>query len=399
MTPWGSHANGTGPGADPEENGASMTAHTSVAAEQAALERTKRRAYPAFIVIFSALVATNWLTREPFDLVVGYLYPVIVAGLLLALALLLSGRVRLRALEIGVFALATLALFVRNVDLLFRDELAPQVMLLTGAQLWSFGLVLAGAFIMFERRLAIRLGVGMLALSSLLTVAAMGLEAGRGQLVGETVLYLVRVHVLLVLLLILVAVATGLREQYHRAIERAALLEQQALTDPLTRVANRRAAQERLEEELVDGERRGRPLSVAMLDVDHFKAVNDTYGHETGDVVLREVAAALSATVRARDLVARWGGEEFLLLLPETTAGEALAIAERVRLAIAGLHPEGLRITATIGVAEAADGETAGSLLRRADLGLYAGKQDGRNQTVSDPSWSPRVSLTDQPGP
>ncbi|MGM0819539.1 MAG: diguanylate cyclase domain-containing protein [Actinomycetota bacterium] len=364
------------------EGGASVS---SVRSEEAALERTKRRAYPAFLLLFTLVVATNWFARDPDDVVVTVVYPVIVVVLLAAVPLLHTRRVRLRTLELAMFGFASLSVFLRNADLLFRPELGPQVQVLTGAQLWSLGLLVVGAFIMFERRLALRIGAGLVGLSLALTVAALGLEASRGQLTGEATLYLLRVHVLLALLLILVSVATTIREQYHRAVERAALLEERALTDPLTGIANRHAGQERLEAEIADSRRRGRPLSVVMVDLDRFKSVNDTYGHVTGDAVLVAVATAIVSTLRTGDLVARWGGEEFLLVLPETSAAVATDVAERCRRTIADLHPEGLRVSATLGVAELVDGETTAQLLKRADVGLYQGKHDGRDRTSSGP--------------
>lgn len=358
---------------------------SSVQREAAALERTKRRAYPPFLVLFALLVGTNWLVREPGDVVVTFVYPVVALGMLTAVPLLTSRRVPLFRGELTVFVLASLLVFLRIVDLLFRPELGPQVKLLTGAQLWSLALLLVAAFIMFEHRLAVRIGGGLLGFSLALTVAALALEASRGQLAGDTTLYLLRVHLLLGLLLILVSVGTSLREQYHRAIERSALLEEQALTDPLTGVANRHAGQERLEAEVADSHRRGRPLSAVMVDLDQFKAINDTYGHAIGDAVLVAVAQTIVAALRSRDFLVRWGGEEFLLVLPETDADDAIAVAERCRRTVAGLNPEGLRVTATFGVAEVTKDETAASLLRRADLGLYQGKNDGRDRTVGGP--------------
>ncbi len=367
------------------------TRASSVEREAAALERTKRRAYPPFLVLFALLVGTNWLMREPDDVVVTFVYPVVTLGMLAAVPLLASRRIPLHHGELAVFVLASLLIFLRIVDLLFRPELGPQVKLLTGAQLWSLALLLVAAFIMFEHRLAVRVGSGLLGFSLALTLAALGLEASRGQLTGETTLYLLRAHLLLGLLLILVSVGTSLREQYHRAIERTALLEERALTDPLTGVANRHAGQERLEAEVTDSHRRGRPLSAVIVDLDRFKAINDTYGHATGDEVLVAAAGAFGAALRSRDFVVRWGGEEFLVVLPETATDEAIAVAERCRRMIAGLNPKGLRVTATFGVAELTEDETAASLLRRADLGLYQGKHEGRDRTVSGPGVpSPR---------
>jgi diguanylate cyclase (GGDEF)-like protein len=121
-------------------------------------------------------------------------------------------------------------------------------------------------------------------------------------------------------------------------------------------------------------------LSVAVVDIDHFKTINDTYGHPVGDTVLRRVTDAAGRALRADDMIARLGGEEFLIILPEADRIEALSVAERVRLAVSEscrhLEPP---VTVSIGIATFADDPTAGGLLARADAALYLAKSAGRN--------------------
>jgi diguanylate cyclase (GGDEF)-like protein len=154
--------------------------------------------------------------------------------------------------------------------------------------------------------------------------------------------------------------------------------------DELTGLANRRSVMAQLEQAVARCAGGGAPLAVALLDVDHFKRVNDTHGHAVGDQVLRGFAEAVSARLRSSDRVARYGGEEFLLLLPGCAeAAAAQQAAERVRLAVER-HPwggvaEGLRITVSIGVAVCRPGEGAAALLQRADTALYRAKAGGRN--------------------
>jgi two-component system cell cycle response regulator len=167
-----------------------------------------------------------------------------------------------------------------------------------------------------------------------------------------------------------------------------ARLEQLAQTDPLTQLLNRRALTERITAEMERALRYDASLALLLLDLDHFKAVNDTYGHLVGDDVLRDVAALLTRTLRASDLAARYGGEEFLVLLPETDEAGAEAFAERIREAIeafpfgarSGQPP--LRLTASVGVAAfpAARIESVEDLVARADAALYRAKADGRNR-------------------
>jgi diguanylate cyclase (GGDEF)-like protein len=165
-----------------------------------------------------------------------------------------------------------------------------------------------------------------------------------------------------------------------------------ATTDGLTGVLNRRAAMEQLRLEIERVARTGQDLAVILIDVDKFKAINDTHGHAAGDAVLRSVAAVLRAGVRGVDVVARYGGEEFLVVLPQTDAFGALKMAERLRKSLAkqDVRIENgsiLRVTASFGVAALAGAaETDEQLLRRADQGLYAAKEAGRNRVVLAPS-------------
>ncbi len=168
-----------------------------------------------------------------------------------------------------------------------------------------------------------------------------------------------------------------------KALEQITLL---ARTDNLTGLWNRRFMMEKLKEEEIRFKRCKRPFSLVMGDIDHFKEFNDTYGHECGDRVLCAISAILRRSIREQDVVSRWGGEEFLLLLPETGISEALIVARRIRERVASnvLHYDGapLKVTMTLG-ASAYDQQTGipGSI-RNADEALYLGKSQGRNRVV-----------------
>ena len=159
-----------------------------------------------------------------------------------------------------------------------------------------------------------------------------------------------------------------------------------ALTDPLTGLHNRRGLEGR--SEAIHFRPGGAPVTQVwiMVDIDHFKRVNDTYGHEAGDEVLKAVAEALRSTARGADIVARFGGEEFVLVLPDTSAELAVRIAERLRLAIEALSTdvEGqvIRVTASFGVAQRAAQESQLEVLERADAALYSSKKEGRNRVT-----------------
>ncbi len=169
-------------------------------------------------------------------------------------------------------------------------------------------------------------------------------------------------------------------------------MEELALRDGLTRLLNRRALQERAMSDLATAKRKGRPFALAMVDIDHFKVVNDTHGHAAGDEVLAQIARRLASGVRSSDDVGRWGGEEFLVLFPESDADSALAAAERLRVAIEAepIRVEGdihLHLTVSVGVAVIAEAVPSAlvldSLIRLADDALYRAKAAGRNRVIA----------------
>jgi len=163
---------------------------------------------------------------------------------------------------------------------------------------------------------------------------------------------------------------------------RAAL--QSALRDPLTDTGNRIAMNQSLQREVDLARRNLQPLSVLMLDIDHFKSINDRFGHATGDEVLKAVATVLKDSLRNIDMVFRYGGEEFLVLLSNTSREAAQMVGERLRLAVLGLqHVEegrALELSISLGCATLLAGESPDSLLRRADNALYVSKREGRNR-------------------
>lgn len=175
------------------------------------------------------------------------------------------------------------------------------------------------------------------------------------------------------------------RGQNHLAVieRQRQVLERLATEDSLTGLPNRRSILRRVEEEFERGRRYGPVFSLAIADLDHFKDVNDTYTHTTGDEVLTRVAKLFRSALRTPDVVARYGGEEFLFLFPESTLPEAEQACEKIRAALLE-HPwediaPGLRVTTSIGVAYSADAETAAELIAAADRNLYAAKRGGRN--------------------
>jgi len=164
-----------------------------------------------------------------------------------------------------------------------------------------------------------------------------------------------------------------------------------AITDPLTGLFNRRYLESHLATLMEQAGARGKPLAVMMLDIDYFKSINDTYGHDAGDDVLRDFAMRIKRSIRGIDLAARCGGEEFVIVMPETDLTVAAMVAERLRRRIATepfVISQGVRsipVTLSIGIAGLRGREdTAASLIKRADQALYRAKRDGRNRVVPD---------------
>jgi len=176
----------------------------------------------------------------------------------------------------------------------------------------------------------------------------------------------------------------GVASQAAIAIRHAQLFEAQeenALTDELTKLPNRRALAQRFLQEMQRARRHHNAIAFLMIDLDHFKQVNDTYGHLNGDAVLHELAQILASSARESDVCARYGGEEFALILHETTESGAKILAERIRAKVAAAtFPGGLKLTISIGVSATDDATLFTQLMDRADQALYAAKLSGRNQ-------------------
>jgi diguanylate cyclase (GGDEF)-like protein len=259
---------------------------------------------------------------------------------------------------------------------------------------WSSGfqyyLIPLIPFVMFNDRLARRSVVVISAgvFAALIALRAVAPEVGAGGVEDGPLAVVLRYANLAIPLLALAMVSFYFRSASTSAERR---MESMALTDPLTGLLNRRSMEQRLREAAQGFARSGRPFSVVMADVDHFKRVNDVHGHAVGDRVLRAVATLFGEGLRAHDAVARWGGEEFLLLLPETEAAAACEVAERLRAAaearLAEAAAAGIAeaVTLTFGVAVFERGMRVGECLKQADEALYAGKEAGRNRVIRSP--------------
>jgi diguanylate cyclase len=186
------------------------------------------------------------------------------------------------------------------------------------------------------------------------------------------------------------------RDEINQLQENLAVVRAESLTDPLTGLANRKRFDSQLVRAMVESTERSEALSLVMVDIDHFKSFNDTWGHLTGDQVLRLVAMSLKQNVKGQDLATRYGGEEFAVVLPNTVLRSALTVADHIRRAVMSKQllrrstGQNLgRVTISLGVATMHKGDTPQSLIARADACLYAAKRSGRNRVIceTDPEF------------
>jgi len=193
------------------------------------------------------------------------------------------------------------------------------------------------------------------------------------------------------------------KQEINQLQENLEVVRTESLTDPLTSLANRKYFDQALSKAIADSVAKQEPLSLMMTDIDHFKTFNDTFGHLTGDQVLRLVALSVKQNVKGLDLAARYGGEEFAVILPNTVMRSAVTVADHIRRAVmtkelmkrsTGEHLG--RVTISIGVATLRPDDSAASLIGRADECLYAAKHSGRNRVIceTDPEVLPAAAHT-----
>ena len=350
---------------------------------EAAIDRRdemRRRIYLILLAVgLPALAATWWLQRS-IDPFIAIAFPAKIAVQSWVGVGLYRRTLAVRTAErIALVVIITIYMAGFAVGVLARDDLAAVNEPATIFSLLTINMMAMLAYVAFDTRRALQVSLGVLAAFTGIVGVRLVPALVAGQVDAVAVDHL-RALVFLGASVGLLHVLAQTKEQAAEARSAAAAMAALAHTDALTGIANRRLLHTTLEQQLAETLADEAPLAVILRDVDHFKQVNDTHGHDVGDAVLRVLADVLRGSARDGDLVGRWGGEEFLVIAPRTTLHDAAVLAERCRMAIADTtFPVAGQVTASLGVAVHQLGDSAWQLLRRADDALYLAKRSGRD--------------------
>jgi diguanylate cyclase (GGDEF)-like protein len=343
------------------------------------------RVYLLGMAVGVPAIVGMWFAEGDDDPFVRYVYPGLAAYLVTVAWVLLRRPAAVRAVERRTFTLVSALWLGRLAVVLLAGDPDVGWEHLTPWTFMALPLMVVLGYVVFDTRTALRRGSLLPVVSGAVSVFALLPAALRTGEWGNLV-ELSRYETYLVVTMVFVhALALG-KDQVAAAQLEAERMRAMAHHDALTGLPNRRRVQEVLVRQVAAAERSGVPLSVVCFDLDHFKAVNDTRGHAAGDLVLQEVAETVQQAARPRDVVGRWGGEEFVVVVPGADQEAATTLADRLRAAIAAHRfPDGVRLTASFGVAEHEPGTGVDALLARADELLYAAKASGRD-TVRGPA-------------
>lgn len=323
-------------------------------------------AFPGFLsVVFI------WLQKHDQEVFIRFTYPFLAAALAIWCIGLLWKRIPLSLIERSVLITTTLYFFFKYIYFLYFHPLLFEQWQEIEAVFWTFAFSFILSYIVFPRGIALRFNLLFL---FLVTIAG----AFRFDTLGSTYfLELIRLETRIAGILFLVFLLAKAKDDLALSMKEANRIQEIAYTDSLTLLPNRRGMTALLEEHLA----RRRRFTVILADVDFFKRINDTFGHETGDRILREVGECLHYQLRASDVIGRWGGEEFLILALEEDQKRALHLANRLReTAESHEFTDSLPVTMSFGVALSRDRDTVKSLLQRADQAMYRAKNNGRNR-------------------
>lgn len=347
------------------------------------LNERKRLAYIIAIAFAVLIFMLSWLIRKPEDLFVARLYPLFALVLTIFFPLLHKRFIPLKVVETMLLTLLGGIIMARlGWHFFASDPVGNHLLMLAGGHYWAVAVFIVGCFVVLDHKRGLWAGSLIILASTIIAAAGLILQWQTYGPQTEPLIYLVRVHLFLLLILGLTSVGTIMRDKLKNALIQAEILNRWATTDMLTGLPNRRMAEAFIRKQINASSRYGRNFWIISADLDNFKEVNDSMGHAVGDAVLGEVGRVLLGNVREADLVARWGGEEFLIVATHGDAAGIHELAERCLRAVAAQPLAGVNITATLGVTGYRPGEPLEDILCRADQMLYSGKDAGRNRVV-----------------
>jgi diguanylate cyclase (GGDEF)-like protein len=350
-------------------------------------EDTKRRLYVACVALASPTIPMVMYLRWDAEPALRFIYPLLIALALFMLVGLATRQIATRTAEVTMLTvLPTLWLGRLFATLYISRDLDLAAELITQSIAPGFMVLAIVAYLAFDVRRGLAVAAGLIvAYLLMITPAVLGVLQGTGP--AAPAIALLRPSLVMGAAVALLYCLAVLKSQVAAQTARTALFAELSRTDELTGLPNRRAASDRLQHAIAVAERYDHPLTVAVVDVDHFKRLNDTYGHAVGDQVLRDVADLMADDLRETDMVARWGGDELLVVMPDTAPGEGARSLDRSRQRVRDqviVRPSedmpALPVTLSVGVTAWVAADTPDTLLYRADQALYMAKDQGRNR-------------------
>ncbi|PWH19264.1 MAG: hypothetical protein DDG59_03710 [Anaerolineae bacterium] len=333
------------------------------------LEERKRRLYKLALIVALPSIVFAWYFYRDTNLFIRYGYPWLIAAALIWVIALFWKRIPLKWIEHFMLFTTSLFFLVKYFYLLFLTDLTTQWQELE-ATYWVTALLFLLAYIIANHHLTLRFALGY---SGVTFVGGLW-RLYPGEM--ERLIEMIRLNTRVVILALLAFILAKIKDDLLESQSAKSYWEWQANIDHLTQLPNRRMLSNLIESWIASRT----SFAVLLIDLDNFKCFNDTYGHDVGDVLLSRLAFTLRSNLRASDFAARWGGEEFLVLVGKSTTEQAVQLAERLRTEVENMSFGEDRVSISIGGTLFKQSDDLNSLIKRADTALYSAKQQGRNR-------------------